>query len=55
MNDRHRRIGRLNRRISGDTSPVLPSRADDFAGSMNLAFQPRAGNISSDTRAGRTG
>ena len=34
---------------------ILPSIADDFGGSRNLAFQPRAGNISSDTRAGKAG
>ena len=33
----------------------LPSTADASRGSSNLATVPRAGNISSDTRAGRAG
>jgi hypothetical protein len=31
---------------------ALPTTADPSRGSSNLAFVPRAGNISSDTRAG---
>jgi hypothetical protein len=36
-------------------SRVLPVTADVSNGSSNLATQPRAGNISSDTRAGTAG
>ena len=36
-------------------SRVLPATADLSHGSSNLATQPRAGNISSDTRAGVSG
>jgi hypothetical protein len=31
---------------------ALLSTADDGSRTMNLAFKPRAGNISTDTRAG---
>jgi hypothetical protein len=56
MNDRNRRTRRTDRRIRGViASRVLPITADASSGSMNLAFQPRAGNISSDTRAGVAG
>jgi hypothetical protein len=34
-------------------SRVLPQTADESVGASNLATQARAGNISSDTRAGR--
>jgi hypothetical protein len=34
---------------------TLPITADATCGSSNLATVPRAGNISSDFRAGRTG
>jgi hypothetical protein len=52
-NDRYRRNLRPNRR-TGDVAPsrVLPTTADPTAGVSNLASKPRAGNISSDTRAG---
>jgi hypothetical protein len=33
--------------------PCLPMTADQSRGSSNLATVPRAGNLSSDTRAGR--
>jgi hypothetical protein len=33
----------------------LPMTADQSRGSSNLATIPRAGNLSSDTRAGRPG
>jgi hypothetical protein len=33
----------------------LPMTADQSRGSSNLATVPRAGNMSSDTRAGRAG
>jgi hypothetical protein len=35
--------------------PWLPMTADPSRGSSNLATIPRAGNVSSDTRAGRLG
>jgi hypothetical protein len=38
-----------------DRSRTLPMTADQSRGSSNLATTPRAGNISSDTRAGRPG
>jgi hypothetical protein len=52
-NDRKRHFSWPDRR-TGDsaTSRVLPQTADQSAGFSNLATQPRAGNISSDTRAG---
>jgi hypothetical protein len=34
---------------------VLPKTADDSRGSENLSTRPRAGNISTDTRAGKAG
>ncbi|HSH21885.1 MAG TPA: hypothetical protein VK992_04595 [Candidatus Caenarcaniphilales bacterium] len=52
-NDRKRQSGRLNRRIRDDESlRVLSVTADESRGSSNLATRPRAGNISTDTRAG---
>jgi hypothetical protein len=55
-NDRNRRIGRLDRRILDvNASRVLPITADASGGSSNLASRARAGNISSDTRAGYAG
>lgn len=52
-NDRNRRNLRPNRRTGDDAeSRVLPTTADPAAGVSNLATQPRAGNISSDMRAG---
>jgi hypothetical protein len=47
------RIGRSDRAF--EDVPALPSTADVARGSMNLATVPRAGNVSSDTRAGRPG
>lgn len=35
--------------------PALPKTADTTRGSSNLATRPRAGNISTDTRAGSPG
>jgi hypothetical protein len=43
---------------SGGTDPrlaTLPMTADEAHGSSNLATLPYAGNVSSDTRAGRSG
>jgi hypothetical protein len=52
-NDRYRRNSRPDRRISDlAMARVLPATADASDGASNLATQPRAGNISSDTRAG---
>ena len=52
-NDRNGRKLRQDWR-TGDGAPsrVLPTTADPTAGVSNLATLPRAGNISSDTRAG---
>jgi hypothetical protein len=47
------RIGRSDR-ASEDDSP-LPMTADATCGSSNLVTIPRAGNLSTDTRAGRRG
>ncbi len=55
-NDRRQRDlsnGRSDRALVGVSS--LPSTADASRGSSNLATRPRAGNISSDTRAGIPG
>ena len=49
---------RLSLHRSGGTDSrlsTLPSTADDTRGSSNLATTPYAGNVSSDTRAGRSG
>ncbi|CAN5194518.1 hypothetical protein BH24CHL7_BH24CHL7_15660 [soil metagenome] len=55
-NDRNRQLGRLNQRIRDDeSSRVLLAKADATRGSANLATRPRAGNISTDTRAGIPG
>jgi len=52
-NSRNRRYERPNRRTSDVAmSRVLPQTADQSVGASNLASEPRAGNISSDTRAG---
>jgi hypothetical protein len=45
--------GRSRRTL--DRVPSLPMTADQSRGSSNLASVPRAGNLSSDTRAGRAG
>lgn len=48
-------MGRRNaiERIRADgRSDTLPETADDSHGMTNLASRPRAGNISTDTRAG---
>ena len=37
------------------SASTLPMTADATRGSSNLATVPRAGNVSSDTRAGATG
>jgi hypothetical protein len=52
-NERNRRLSWPDRRTAGvETSRVLPISADRSNGASNLATQARAGNISSDTRAG---
>jgi hypothetical protein len=35
-----------------EAARVLPNTADETHGTSNLASRPRAGNISTDTRAG---
>ena len=53
MNDRIGQQNRPNRRIRDLVgSRILPETADQSHGSTNLASQPRAGNISTDSRAG---
>lgn len=55
-NDRNRRNRRPDRRASNAAmARVLPVTADASEGASNLATQPRAGNISRDTRAGTLG
>jgi len=55
-NDRYRRVTRPDRSIRDvSRSRTLPKTADPACGSMNLVSQPRAGNISSDMRAGIAG
>ena len=57
MSDRRRQPPIVGRRSDGGPLPdvSLPATADPTRGSSNLATTPRAGNISSDTRAGRAG
>ena len=43
------------RRFGTNAVPNLTSTADASRGASNLSTVPRAGNISSDTRAGRVG
>jgi hypothetical protein len=45
------RIGRSDAVLESTSS--LPSTQDETRGSTNLATRPRAGNISTDMRAGR--
>ncbi len=48
----------ISRDRSGGTDPglaTLPTTADETGGSSNLATTPYAGNVSNDTRAGRSG
>jgi hypothetical protein len=47
------RIGRSDGALESDST--LPSTQDETRGSTNLATRPRAGNISTDMRAGRPG
>jgi hypothetical protein len=55
MNDRSLPDRRIHRSaLDLDRSWWLPSTADRTRGSSNLASVPRSGNISSDTRAGKT-
>jgi len=56
MNDRNRQnYSPTRRNRDAVASRVLPLTADQSHGSSNLASVPRAGNISSDTRAGVAG
>lgn len=47
------RIPTLGRAARAVTPRVTPMTADGDRGAANLATVPRAGNVSSDTRAGR--
>jgi hypothetical protein len=47
-------IGPIPRR-RGPLGPALQATADASCGTANLLTRPRAGNISSDTRAGLAG
>jgi hypothetical protein len=53
----HRNPEHLTGRSARNRTPVpaLPVTADQSRGSSNLATTPRAGNLSTDTRAGRSG
>ncbi len=58
MSDTRRRppVYQTGRRARGlDETSSLPQTADATRGSSNLATAPRAGNISTDTRAGSPG
>jgi hypothetical protein len=57
MSELHRQPETRTRRSIRVRLPVsmLPSTADASRGSSNLATLPRAGNISTDTRAGCAG
>ena len=56
MTDRRRQPApESGRRIAAQPVETLARTADASRGSSNLATVPRAGNISSDTRAGRAG
>ena len=57
MSELRRQPEPRNRRSLRARMPVsmLPITADASRGSSNLATAPRAGNISSDTRAGSAG
>jgi hypothetical protein len=47
------RNGDLRRAACGPMPRVTPMTADRDRGAANLATVPRAGNVSSDTRAGK--
>ena len=57
MPDTHRQPGSWTHRSNQGQYPTgsLPNTADASVGSSNLATIPRAGNVSSDARAGCTG
>ena len=56
MTDRRRSPAfKTGRRIETDNVPNLAKTADASRGASNLSTVPRAGNISTDTRAGRAG
>lgn len=56
MTDRRRSPAPESGRRYGTTlAPDLASTADASRGASNLATVPRAGNISTETRAGRAG
>jgi len=55
MTDRRRPAHTAARSATGHRLPSLPATADASRGTTNLATVPFAGNISTDTRAGRRG
>jgi hypothetical protein len=56
MTDRRRSpASETGRRNGTPEVPDLPKTADATRGMSNLASVPRAGNLSTDTRAGRAG
>lgn len=56
MTDRRRSPAlKSGRRNGTDNVPDLAKTADASRGASNLATVPRAGNISTETRAGRVG
>ena len=56
MTDRRRSpASESGRRDGAHKVPDLANTADASRGASNLATVPRAGNLSSDTRAGRPG
>ena len=55
MTDQDRRRRGFLDRSDPATASALPKTADESRGASNLATTPFAGNISTDTRAGRAG
>jgi hypothetical protein len=55
MTDQDRRRRGFLDRSGATASSTLPKTADESRGASNLATTPFAGNISTDTRAGRAG
>jgi len=52
MVDPRNRNDRMSRSRAQDGAQMLPQTADGSRGMSNLATVPRAGNISTDARAG---
>lgn len=55
MTDHRNPAFMTGRSVREPQAPPLPITADQSRGSSNLATRPRAGNLSTDTRAGRPG